>query len=374
MPDSGSGTGTQVIPGVCPPGAAWSLDSLPACRAISLARYIKITMIDECGFWGVFYDGQPQSECRTIWIQSERDMVDRYLQEAQDEIEQVINYPLCRRWFTENVRYTCPIQARWGEVVAGGVAALSNIAVGSVINYATEPAVVGPIATTVTDPDEIRVYYPSASSTECIEITPSRIVLSGGSLTLYIPRCRMVDPSVMNNDRAGLDYNDLSNFLAAVDVLRLYNDTSENAEIVYPHGCSGSCSLCGEYTQDGCIYVRDPRLGILDVQPATYSGGAWSTGGPSCCNRSPERTRLYYYAGKHPLTRQEEDAVVRLAHAKMPDEPCGCDDIRRLWARDRHVPDILTRERLNCPVGQSDGSWVAWRFAQQMKLVRGGLL
>ncbi len=197
------------------------------------------------------------------------------------------------------------------------------------------------------------------------------MTISGGLLSIYIPRCRLVDPAVGNNDRTGLDYNDLANFLTTVDVLRLYNDPSTNAELIWPHGgCTTSCANCSEYTQDGCIYVRDAKLGLLDVLPATYSGGVWSAAS-SCCRGTPERVRIYYYAGKYPLTRQEEDTVIRLAHSKMPHEPCGCDDVRRLWERDRNTPDVLTRERINCPFGMSTGAWIAWRFTQAMKLVRG---
>jgi hypothetical protein len=351
----------------------WAVDDLPACRAVSLARYCAIIGVDECGFWGVFTEDQERAECRTIWIQRERDMIASYLQEAQEEIEPVLNYPLCRRWFVdENKPYTCPLQARWGYVIAGGVAALATVAANTVVDYTAEPAVVGPLATTITDVAEIHVYHPTASCTECVEVTPSRVTLSGGLLTIYIPRCRLVSPTVSNNDRAGLDYNDLANFLVTVEVLRLYNDPSTNAELVWPHGnCTTTCQSCGEYTRDGCIYVRDPKLGLLDVLPATYSGGVWGAAS-ACCRGQAERVRLNYYAGKHPLTRQEEDAVVRLAHAKMPSAPCGCDQSNYVWTRDRNVPEILTRERLNCNFGTSDGAWAAWRFVQQMRLVRGG--
>jgi len=58
----------------------------------------------------------------------------------------------------------------------------------------------------------------------------------------------------------------------------------------------------------------------------------------------------------------------------MPEEPCGCEVAQRLWRRDRHVPEVLTRERINCPYGLSDGAWQAWRFTQSMKLVRGRVL
>jgi hypothetical protein len=119
--------------------------------------------------------------------------------------------------------------------------------------------------------------------------------------------------------------------------------------------------------------VRNGELGILDVLPATYSGGEWVTDASCLCSR-PERVRLNYKAGVTSLSYQAEDAILRLAHAKMPEEPCGCDVVQRLWKRDREVPKIVTSERLNNPFGLNDGAWIAWRFAMDLRKVRVGVL
>jgi len=58
----------------------------------------------------------------------------------------------------------------------------------------------------------------------------------------------------------------------------------------------------------------------------------------------------------------------------MPKEPCACDIVQYYWERDRNMPEAFTRERANCPFGMSDGAWIAWRFAQTLKTVRGGVL
>ena len=82
---------------------------------------------------------------------------------------------------------------------------------------------------------------------------------------------------------------------------------------------------------------------------------------------NPERARLYYLSGLTALSQQMKSALVRLAHTKMPEELCGCDTYTRLWARDRHVPDVLTRERINCPFGMMDGAWEAFKIVQRLK-------
>lgn len=339
---------------------------------VSLARYAEIIGHPSCAFWGVF-DEDEEWGCNNIWSENNRRTTAHYLAEAQDEIEQITRYPLCPAWFTdERQSYAYPVHTDWGRVIEAGIEATEVIQAGATVNYATEPATIGPLATTVTDASEVRVFYPDSER----EITPQSVQISGGNLTIYIPRCRMVAANVVDNPEIGLSIDDLSNFLSTVDLTRIYNDPSTNAELVWPHRCNGNCSSqgCTEFTQDACMYVRNGKTGAIDTWPASFSGGTWTKATVTCCAGQPQIVRLNYRAGLNPLTPQAEDAVVRLAHSKMPDEMCGCEGWSRLWRRDRHTPEIMTAERLNCPFGLSDGSWIAWRFAQAIRLVRGFVL
>ena len=348
--------------------------------AVSLARYAKIVGYWECSFFGVSRAGAPES-CRSVWVKRERDTIADYLAEAQDEIEDQIGYPLGTwQWFQDKVPYTLPLQARRGHVIEAGVRATTTISADEAVSHATDPAVIGPVATTVTDEDEIHVFYPASLVEEEIEIHPSDIDLDtgAGTVTIYVPRCRMVHPDEADNPRGGIDYTDTANFLAVVDVVRVYNDDSTHATLTWPNRASSTCvpgcdcPVCLSYTMDGCITVRDSHLGSLSVLPATYSGGSWSAVlASTCCVGTPEYATVNYRAGVA-LTRQAESAIVRLAHAKMPEEPCACEIVQLLWKRDRTVPDVLTRERINCRFGLSNGAWAAWQFCQAMRLVRGG--
>lgn len=350
--------------------------------AITLPRYAQMIGYPECQFFGVAGAAEVlAAECRTIWIKSERDMVIKYLLEAQEEIENHVGYPLKPRWIVDDGKpYTCPLEARWKKIIEAGVMAEVDVSLAEAANHATDPAHVGPIVVVLGDLAEVRVYHPGTE----IEIHPSSVTYVGGNLDIYIPRCRMVTEAAADNSRTGIDYGDMGNFEADVDVKRMYNDPSTNATLVWPHKCTSACSACGcsEYTQEGCIYIRNGEMGILDVLPASYSplypdghlypkgglypGGTWTSS--SCCFTSkPERVRLNYKAGMDPLTFQAEDAILRLAHSKMPNEPCGCDVVQRLWSRDREVPSLLTAERLNCPFGMNDGAWIAWKFAGALK-------
>lgn len=348
--------------------------------AVTLARYAARVEYPECQFWGVRNDDELlEGDCRTIWTKMQRDTVSRYLAEAQFEIEELIGYFLSPRWVVglrseqpENDDRYVDAQStnpggrfitRWPKIITPGTRAVSNISLLEAVDHNSDPAVIGPIATSVTNPDEVKVYHPDTN----VEIDPSKITISGGNLTIEIPRCRLVSEANADNPENGHDYDDVGNcssspivegvFECFVDVKRVYTDTSQTAVLVSPHRCTDICCSndCSDYTRAACMYVRDTRRGEVDVRR--------TNGYPCDC---PAIARLYYYAGVTHLSRQAEDAIIRLAHAKMPDEPCGCDTVQRLWARDRHIPEVLDRERLNCPFGLSDGAWVAYRFALSM--------
>lgn len=334
--------------------------------AVRLARYAAILEYPECNFFGVNAEIDTGFQCQEIWTKPQRDTVAKYLAEAQYEIEQITGYPLSPRWvgqgqseeYQDQQPYRSRIVTRFARFIEAGIQATSTITLGVAVNHATDPAVIGPVPTTVTDTDEVRVFHPGLN----VEIDPSSVVISGGNLTIEIPRCRLVKQAVADNPSTGLDYYDLGNFESTVDLKRVYNDSSVQATLAYLKSCTG----CTEQTIAGCVYVRNKKLGVLDIQLAT--------GEVRQCGCQAETIRLNYLAGADVLTLQAEDAIIRLAHAKMPSEPCGCDVAKRLWGRDRNVPEILTRERLNCPFGLSDGAWIAFRFAQAMKIYRGSVL
>jgi hypothetical protein len=340
--------------------------------AVPLARYAYVTGYTECRFWGVSSADEPEDSCREILKKHERDMIGKYLAEAQDEIEQVTQYYLAPTWTAnEEHRYTIPVTTRWGKVIAPGARGESDISLGAAVSHAVDPATIGPLATTVTDINEVRVFYPDTD----IEISPSAITISGGNVTIEIPRCRLATQAAYASGGV-IDYGNLANFQTTVDIKRVYNDTSVNATLVWIHGKSCSCALgtgccsCNESTETACMVIRDRDIGAINVLPATYSNGAWSRG-TSLCNRGAQNVRLNYYSGLQALTPQAEDAIIRLAHSKMPEPPCGCGVLQDLWRRDRNTPEVLTAERLNCPFGLNDGAWIAWRFTNAMRMVRG---
>lgn len=344
-------------------------------NAVTLPRYAQIVRIDECLVYGVTNASNQDTgnNCRGPWLEHTREWLIRYLAMAQQMIEEQVDYALSPRWFTEEIqpynwRHHNPIQVREGYLIEAGIQATSDISLGEAIDQTSDPAIVGPVATTVTDINEVFIYHPGTDQ----EMIPSAITISGGNLTIEIPRCRTVTIANQDNPSTGLDYNDLTNFETTCDIKRIYNDPSVNAEIVYPHKCNAACS-CSETTQTACIYIRHPRLGIIDVKPATYSNGSWSGKITNCCDY-PEFIRLNYKAGRE-TTYQIEEAIIRLAHTLMPAEFCSsCNTWQQFHKRDNEMPQVLTRERINCPFGVKNGAWFAWTLVENFRQVRGFVL
>ena len=357
-----------------------TLTGLPTTEfnAVTLPRYAQIVRIDECLVYGVTNapNQDTGNNCRGPWLEHTREWLIRYLAMAQEMIEEQVDYPLSKRWFTEEIqpfnrKRNNPMQLREGYVIEAGIKATSDISLGEAIDQTSDPAVIGPVATTVTDINEIFIYHPGTGQ----EMIPSSVTISGGNVTIEIPRCRTVTIANEDNPATGLNYNDLTNFETTVDIKRVYNDPSINAEIVFPHQCTDNCGLngCSETTQTGCIYIRNPRLGIIDVQPATYLNGSWSGNIANWCG-CPEFVRVNYRAGRD-ITFQIEEAIIRLAHTLMPAEFCSsCNTWQQFHKRDNEIPGVLTRERLNCPFGVKNGAWFAWTLTQNFRLMKGFVL
>lgn len=360
--------------------------------AVKLARYAQIVETPENIFFGLNDGTQLAAACDHIWTQTERNRIARYLAEAQLEIEQVVGYPLTPRWIEDEQKpypydlnaysyYYKPIFAKWGKIIEPGFWNTSVIHAGIAPDYTSDPATLAH-ATTVTDESEIRVYHPGTD----IEIIPSEITISGGVVYVSIPWARLVKLSMQDNPSTGLPYATVppaagTPYEATVDLMRKYNDTSIQGGLIWHHqatacqcSCQSCCNGCSEASISACIAISNPEIGTVELTPADISNGTgswvWSPD-CSCCCGEPDVVRLNYRAGEKEMTPQIEDAIVRLAHAKMPMPPCGCNFAQDMWIADRKIPDNLSIEQANCSFGKSDGAFFAWKQALALKVQRG---
>jgi hypothetical protein len=335
----------------------------PENSIVTLPAYARHIQSCECAFFGVNQSGCVSGSCQNIWKKSDRDWVRYYLGEAQFEIESYLHYTIGRRWQVDE-RHKCktPIITRQGYIIAGGVQGETTLEAGAAVNHATDPATVGPIATTVTDARELHVFHINTD----LEVIPSGITISGGNVTFEIPRCRLVKPEFEKNPDDGWPYSDLTYFASTVDVKRIYNDISTQATRVHTKSCD-----CSENTANLCIYVNKDKIASVDVGTASACG---------CCNWLD----LNYYAGRpimdvngyyNGFGQQAQDTIMRLAHVKMPHEPCGCDPARDIWNRDRGITVDGRNRNIqgSSPFGPQNGAIIAWQFVNSpgMMLKRG---
>jgi hypothetical protein len=368
--------------------------------AVSLPRYAQIIKTPETAFFGINRAGDLEGDCEKIWLKEDREMIARYLSEAQNEIEEETGFPLHPKWFTyEEHPYAYPVTTRWKKVIEVGFHASSVIASDEAVDHTNDPAVIGPFACTITEEDEVRVFHPGLD----VEIMPSKITLTGVQATIEIPRARLVTEEDSENPSTGHTYTDTGPtgpFEQTVDVYRIFTSDRIHATLKWPHACSGGgCCTCGDNQQSACMYVINHENGTITTLPSNYvpqlddylieledqtgfillenaempEFEGWRA---SCyrCNGKPTVMEINYKAGLNPTTFQAEDAIIRLAHSKMPHAPCGCDFAMNMWTRDRNVPPVLTKERLNCPFGMSDGAWIAYRFTQAMRSIGLGII
>lgn len=385
MPNTGGGQGTPFPTFPLGPQVPYDqteeLDYAFNC-AVPLSRYAKVVGYDEPAMWGVVYEGQEQNSCDTIWTESNRMQLENALASAQQMLEQFIGYPLCPTWVVGSVadeplrnfrwvdqqKLSWRMLTRYPRVLAAGVRAVETVGTSLALTYSDDEfGVLDSVSVTFTDPNEIRVYYPGSNK----RIYPSSAVIDSGVLTIRIPRYRMVVPDLLNTPRGGIMYEDLDNFLSAVDVYRVYNDPSRQGVLVRPgcrnNDCYGGCSEC---THDACMYVRDPFIGQVELKPATWDTNSLTWNTASMCGTGYTLARLNYQAGVTRLDTQAENAVIHLAHTLMVTPPCACDWLQERWKTDQEYPSLLTREILNNPFGQGKGAWLAYCWAKSIASVR----
>jgi hypothetical protein len=335
---------------------------------ISLSRYAQLINYREGPFFGVADAPTTgtvnQYACREIWTKDQRDEVALYLQEAQEELENVLEYPIQPTWFVDEQHdLISSLLSTWGMVIQPGIRAEKDISLGAMVVHISSAVDIDPAEITIAlSPapayplSEIHVFYPGTDE----EIIPSDIEynLGTGNLVIYIPRVRLVNYSDLDNPVQGWLYSDLSHFQTTVDIKRIYNDSSIQAKLVYRD--NNQCvSFCAEDYDYGCERILNHRIGNIEVFSENRN----------CC-REYSSILINYQAGLTVLTKQAEMILIRLAHSKMPQEPCGCTATQSMWRRDRNVPQVMTAERINCPFGASDGAWLAWTWACGIALIR----
>lgn len=338
---------------------------------LGIDRYQELLRLPEAVFNGLNKPDDPTKyACETIWTQTARDDLAMFIAQAEEMRRQELGYYVVPQYvLNEEHPYGNPVALNWKHIVNVGVKTTSTILAGVVLDHGAEANPNDPVeisvATSVTNTGEIGVFYPG----EDVEIRPFSISISGGTATIKIPRSRLVKPALNDDREDHLYYHENDNFLATVDVKRVYTDTGTGAYLVwtsvdlviagvktYPDGT--------EDTQDALFRIADCRTSIVNLFPASAGAGAALKRYPL-----PSVVRVSYIAGRR-TSMSTEMRTVRLAHTLTPNKPTKCEAVAQYWADDNkpHESAVTT------PYGNKTGAVDCWLADSRAKVGMGGML
>jgi hypothetical protein len=348
---------------------------------LPLADYAKILGLDPLHFSGGVSELRPAPQCSDVWYQydwQDADKVSRHqlailLKEAEDEIANTLGYWPAPIWIEDerhdytrlyrpemtgvgqDIRFRFrSVQTKYGKVITGGRRATEPIDLdatfttldtdGDSFNETAQFIIANQSATL--DVCEVHAYFkvynlldnantrtdPSSQGADpAWEVRPLRTRLVGTDLyvwcyvwDLFRPQLyEELAPDPINADAAGSFVDELSFY-------RVYNDPAEPVEFLW--GTDISCAdtdECEWSSQDGCIRVANPHLGLVVPAPATYdattgdfTSAAWVE------TYEPNVVRLWYYAGDTERT-------------------ASCQTLSQYWAR---IIAMLATTRSDWPI------------------------
>lgn len=352
-----------------------------------------------------------------------REELSQAIFEAEDDIANVLGYwpapkwtpdervELIERpgyWFSSGYdirgdRISC--KAERGQMISGGRVVKTVVSAGAAIVYTDtdsdtyfETATIGPIATTVTDPEEIALYYPGLNGDDEWEIRPISATITGGTVTIVCRREQLVLKALLESLDPATAIGGLTNgnFLTTADVYRRYNDPSVQVEFQWRSsdwvgGCSScgdiGCVSCGLNVQPGCMTVKDKKLGIVTLSPGDWNATNqdFDTAIFDVCRR-PDNVRLWYRSGYRDMSlskpntsmaREWEVAIAKLAIARLDRNICSCKtvaDVQAHWNTDLRRSTgtanykVTNYELENNPFGSSVAAMDVWRLVRRRSL------
>lgn len=360
-----------------------------------------------------------------------REDIARAIREAEITFTDHLGYPPAPTWIQEErVELTPPanpslygigldIRGQWttvkadnGYVIYGGREAFSLIDSSVPVvytdsdgdGYAETATIV--FTTTVTEEQELAVFYPNMGSDVSWEIRPlTNISIVSGTATVTFKREQAVIASLLESiSPIAVDGIDDANFLTDVAVYRRYNDPSQMVRFLWNNlaldyglfwpcgGCGDcNCNYCVQNTQWGCLTTKLPRQGIFSVSPATwdsvnerFQGAYWT----SC--RAPDSADLWYRAGwrngsaRWPMLQMDPEwarGVALLALTKLDRPMCGCEELNAFmehWKDDLAATTTtpsggvqtfkLSNYLLECPLGTTRAAIEAWQHIRRYQL------
>lgn len=386
----------------------------------------------------------PITLCGSPWFQHGwqdadrigREEVAQAIAQAEAEIETYLKYRLMPSWEVDEWQPTVrPIvpellnessadirgfgqvaRVNWGEFITGGIRSKEVVEAGVAVAYTDEDGdgydetATITAAVTFSNECEIRIYFPTDSGgvvdnagDDRWEIRPIEVLIAGGTATIKVRRELLVSPdewekvSYPDADPVAraLDGSDNGNFIATVDVYRVYNDPQQQVTLLwepFASNCAsctdGSCPACAYNAQTGCLLIRgNPRNSMIVYHPADWdSDNLQFTSQGLSMNRQPDLVRVWYYAGLRdkgldcPTREMSQDwafTVAVYAASLLERSICNCENAKAFierWQMDlaKETPEFrqkMSRRDLDNPFGTRAGAVYAWNRVRQAAAV-----
>lgn len=277
------------------------------------------------------------------------------------------------------------VQLNWHKVQGGGLFARTSIAAGVAVTLSDSDGdgindkFTLTQATTITDPNEIAVYFTTADRNsepidETWRIRPVRVSIAAGIATITGHSSLLVVPDLtFRTDAQVLNVTTAANYVTTLDVYRIYTDddttTSKQGNAIWElTPCADP--PCGVEYSPLCIGARQAEIGFVSVSYTPVDTCHW---------RAPDRVSVNYLAGEPlvdgQMSQQMADIVAHLATALLPVEKCGCERADRIIAYWREVAPAsgegmrvqLTGSYKDNPFGPQRGAMYAYEKVQRLK-------
>lgn len=362
-----------------------------------LNAWPEICLQDAWHFNQALGNGAPLTHGCGVFIQSDREQIARALNQAFNNLSAYLGFFPSPQWHTQRVFFGGgrpyswqTLQADYGHLIEFGSRATTVIQAGAAVVYSdsdgdgVDDLGTVTVASTV-NVNEVQLFFQTtdgapAVADERYQIEPVNVSASGGTITITAPRWLFVKPSTIwdrpfkitdpnKTDRNYADTAQVAGFVTAVDVYRVYNDSTNAVQVLSDPAFSQNTQLNQSLSTVGVARIFNPMLGIFQVRIEDCS---------LCPPNWWESVYVSYRSG-WPLSvydrRMEHvfrNALCRLANTYMARELCPFSKTaEEIFQEDRENAETVEgAQAATNPFGILRGQVEAWRTVSNYAIVR----
>lgn len=399
---------------------------------LSLDRWAKIMGLNPVHFNGAAGDIVWPDEghaCKDIWPQwswqspdiISREELARQIRLSEMSVARALGYHPAPTWVAEeehdfprfhNIGWEQPhslprsINTKYRHVIAGGRRAVSIIELSAPIVFSDEDGdgfyETGTVTITgvtdLLDVKEARIFFTGKDGNPAWEIRPVRTrLLEDDELTITFDSWLAINPALWEKQPTSMAIETINittttNFVAAVDVYRVYNSSVEASAMFY-NSNGYYCQVCGNNgcencAQEGCLRVENGTYGKVVAAYASWDDENEVWVGATCRPWINAQTmKVWYYGGLRseqykagytddPMDDLLAEAIAMLTTARLSKPVCSCsnvrlmaDDLRRdLAFSDKNHFNLIWRDSTvqTNPFGSKAGEVRAWKIVNEL--------